>query len=150
MTLRAIGRAHLQHRAELLVEQALQDSLVHAARKLLLSGLPESVHVLGERVEGDGIEVDRHAAAAGEGHLADGREEPAVGAVVVGEHELLARELLDRAEEAPSAVPARRDRGGSSPSCVDLRERRAAQPVAPRPGRSAQLGLARSRCEAAA
>jgi hypothetical protein len=48
----------------------------------------EPVGVVHQRVVAQRVEVERDAAVAGEGHLAGGGEEAAVGTVVVGEQQV--------------------------------------------------------------
>ena len=69
------------------------------AGELLVGVALEGVDVVGRGVEGERIEVERHAAVAGERHLAHRREEAAVGAVVVGEEQRA--QLLDGARRSP-------------------------------------------------
>ena len=80
--------AHLQHHAELLGEEPREEAglAVRRARR-----------------------VDRHAGVAGEGHLAEGREQAAVRAVVVGEQQAVAAQVGERRIQAPRAAPGRRD-----------------------------------------
>ena len=84
----AVGGADLQHRAELLGEQRVQREVLGAAGELLVGVALEGVDVVGGGVEGERIEAQRDAAAAGERHLAQRREQAAVGAVVIGEQQL--------------------------------------------------------------
>ena len=95
---RPVRGADLQHRAQLLAEQRGEHQVLGAARKLLVVAALERVDVVRRRVEADRIHVERHAAMPGERHLADGGEQPAVGPVVVREHQR--RQLLQRREEA--------------------------------------------------
>src|SRR5438105_5010296 len=81
----AVGVAGLDDGAELLVEHRAEHELARAAGELLVGVALEGVDVIRRGVEGEPVQVQRHAAMAGEGHLADGGEEAAVGAVVVGE-----------------------------------------------------------------
>ena len=86
--LAAVGGAHLQQRAELLVEQRGERQVARAAGELLFAVALEGVDVVGRRVEGDRVEIERDAAVPGEGHLARRGEQAAVGAVVVGEEQM--------------------------------------------------------------
>ena len=126
---RAVGLPHLQDRAQLLVEEHGEDAVGKVARQHVRLALV-AVHVELLRVEREVVEDDRHAGAAREGHLAEGREEAAVGAVVVGEDPPRRVQRLDGAEEGGElrrVVHVRRD---VPDLAVHLRERGAAQPVA--------------------
>jgi hypothetical protein len=87
----ALGSAHLQHHAELLVEQRLQRELVapglHLRRPVLavahLGAAVADAVALGDQH----VHVQRHAHMAGEGHLADRGEQAAVAAVMVGQQQ---------------------------------------------------------------
>jgi len=96
--LRAVVAADLQHGAQLLAKQALEDVVAEAA----LEGvglLFQAIHVVHEDVVADGVQHHREAAMGSEGHLAQGGEQAAVAPVVVGQKQALAPEALDQGEE---------------------------------------------------
>ena len=146
----AVGGADLQHRAELLGEQRVQREVLQPPGELLVGVALEGVDVVRRGIEGERVEAEGHAAVAGERHLADRGEQPAVGAVVVGEQQwpqLLHRRRRNSSTSAGSSrsghslaelrrTPARGSsrRGGSCPA----------------PGRPAPARSRRRRCEAAA
>ncbi len=68
--------AHLDHRAQLFVEQHRQ------------------------RIVTETVEIDVHAAVTGEGHLRQRHQQAAVGAVVVSQQRLIGHQLLHGVEEA--------------------------------------------------
>ena len=80
----AISLAHLDHRAKFFGKQRGQHPVLIAAvqqRRLALL----AVHVVRLGVAGKQIQVQRHAGMRGESHLANCREQSAVGAVVIRE-----------------------------------------------------------------
>jgi len=82
-------------------------------------------------VLGEGGEVDVQTQVAGEGHLRQGGQEPAVGAVVVGAHEAAAVEVLNRLEEGLEELRVVQVRWDLAHGLVHLGEGRGADAVAP-------------------
>jgi len=72
-----VGMAHLDDGAQFLIEEGTQE-------------------IIGTQ----GVQVDLQSAAPGEGHLAEGDEETAIGAVVIGQDQPLPRQFADGGEEA--------------------------------------------------
>ncbi len=100
-----VAVAHLDHRARLLAEQA------------------------GDGVVAEVVEQHVEAAAAGEGHLAQGGEQAAVGAVVVGQDHAPGVELLDHPEEGLEGLRVVQVRRVVADLLVDLRQGRAGEAV---------------------
>ncbi len=99
----AQGGGHLQHHAQLFVEQGLEGELF--AARAHLRGPVLGVAVLGAAV-GDAValgdehvDVERHADVAGEGHLAGGGEQPPVATVVQCQDVALGAQGVDRAHQ---------------------------------------------------
>ena len=89
------------------------------------------------------LERDLEAAAAREGHLEQGRDEPAVGAVVVGEHEARRAQLRERGREARAGRRRRRGRAlrrRPARTPAPARSRRAGSRPRPRSTSSSALG----------
>ena len=100
-----VRRLHLQHRAQLLVEE----------RRHGIRAQRGHVHL--------------EAAVAREGHLHQRGEEATVGAVVVGQHQARLVERLHRGEEARERLGALHVRAARAHLRVRLRQHRAAQPL---------------------
>ncbi len=126
----AIGAPHLQHRAQLLVEQHRQHALGEVARERAVLALV-AVDVEARGIHRQRVEIDGHAGAARERHLAQRREEAAVGAVVVREDAVRGVEALDRMEEGLELLRVLAIGRAVAELPVHLRERRAAEAVAP-------------------
>lgn len=75
-----VAVTHLQYRAQLFAEQG---------RRVVLA---------------DVVERDSETDPAGEGHFAEGNEQAAVGAVVIGEDKVLLIECLDGVEEFTQGI----------------------------------------------
>ncbi len=98
--------AHLDHGAQFFSEQRGDGQFI-AARGHLAGPVLGVTPVGGVAAfHGQDVEVDRQAAAAGEGHLAQRGEQAAVGAVMVGEQFAFGIELLNRAKQAFQVVSA--------------------------------------------
>ena len=85
----------------------------------------------GRILPAEDIQLHREAAASGEGHFAEGREQPAVRSVVVGEDQAFSVELLHRGEETPEQPGIVQIRTLLAHLAVDLGQARGPQPVAP-------------------
>ena len=88
----AIGKTNLQHGTEFLVEQR-RDHLVAQAAGDLRKALA-TVDIVHQWVVAESIEIERNADMRGETHFANGGEQAAVGAVVIGEDLAVATECL--------------------------------------------------------
>ena len=95
----ALGGAHLQHHAQLFTEQRFQRQLL--ASRADLAGPVLGVAVLGAAVADavafghQHVHVQRHADAAGKGHLGGCGQQAAVAAVVVGKDLAFGAQLVD-------------------------------------------------------
>ena len=122
--------------AEHMAVPAQAGRLEPLAHRLQIAGtdLHHGPQLFGEQ-GGDGIlaeagEIDVQPAVAGEGHFAQGHQQPAVGAVVIGQQQAVAVEFLDEGEEGlhgPRVVEVRRV---MADLLVDLRQRRTAEAIA--------------------
>ena len=100
----ALRSAHLQHHAELFVEQRLERQFLSAGTDLLRPVL--AVPVLGPAVAhtvalGDQqVEVHRHANLTGKCHFADSGKQAAVTAVVVSQDQLVRAQIVHRVDQS--------------------------------------------------
>src|SRR5260221_8853133 len=124
---RAIAGANLQQRTELLGEERREREVLRLASELLLDAAAESVDVIARRLERQRIDAERHAAMAGERHLARRDEQPAVRAVVIREDQLAV--FLDESEESLQQCWIVEVGASLAERAVHLREDRPAEPV---------------------
>ena len=131
----ALHGAHLQHNAELLVEQRLERELVAARAHL---GRPVlRIAIVGAAV-GDAIalgheqvDVEGHAHVARECHLAGRSKEAAVAAVVIGQDLALGPQGVDRIHEVDQVLRLVQIRHFMPHLVQHLRQHAAAHAVAP-------------------
>ena len=123
-----IGAPHLQDGAEFLVEQnAEQAAGIGFAR---VGSVFHVLHdVVVQTVIAQFIDIQIHAAMAGEGHFTDRREQPAIGAVMVGEQLAFLVQALDQREKGFQLRRLIQVGTGISQLAMDLAEDAAAQSI---------------------
>ena len=104
----AVGRADLQHGAQLFVEQCAQRHVVAAAADLggpVLAFARVHAAVADAVAFGDQhVHVDGHAHMAGKGHLGHGGQQAAVALVVVGQDLALGAQVVDGIDQGDQVL----------------------------------------------
>ena len=95
----ALGGAHLQHRTQLFRKQSGQHALVAAPLQNSRRALA-AIDIEGLRIVGQQIQIEGHAAMAGEGHLTHRGVKAAIGTIVIGEQFPIGIEPLNCGEKA--------------------------------------------------